>query len=184
MHPKLPASLLSLAVALAVAGCQKPAGPGAPAADAAPAAPAAAAPATWPASLVVGTVDGVTLVSVPNGAGTPGDGDGQGDAEVAGTHYNATAQVRCTGFKGAAAGMCDDGVVRDAETGPYVEVNLPDGMKRTIFFNRDGSFLSFSTAQADGTVAMKISSRREGDTTLAMLDDERYEIPDAFIQGD
>ena len=80
--------------------------------------------------------------------------------------------------------MCDDGVVRDAETGPYVEVNLPDGMKRTIFFNRDGSFLSFSTAQADGTVAMKISSRREGDTTLAMLDDERYEIPDAFIQGD
>ena len=184
MHAKLPASLLSLAVALAIAGCQKPAEPAAPAADAVPAAPAAAAPATWPASLVVGTVDGVTLVSVPNGAGTPGDGDGQGDAEVAGTHQNATAQVRCTGFKGAAAGICDDGVVRDAETGRYVELNLPDGMKRTIFFNRDGSFLSFSTAQADGTAAMKISSRREGDTTLAMLGDERYEIQDVLIQGD
>ena len=78
----------------------------------------------------------------------------------------------------------DDGVVRDAETGPYVEVSLPDGVKRTIFFDKDGSFLSFSTAQADGTAAMKVSSRREGDTTLAMLGDERYEIPDVLIQGD
>ena len=76
------------------------------------------------------------------------------------------------------------GVVRDAETGRYVELNLPDGMKRTIFFNRDGSFLSFSTAQADGTAAMKITSRREGDTTLAMLGDERHEIQDVLIQGD
>ena len=53
MHAKIAASLLSLAVALAIAGCQKPAETAAPAADAAPAAPAAAAPATWPASLVV-----------------------------------------------------------------------------------------------------------------------------------
>ena len=37
MHAKIPASLLSLAVALAVAGCQKPAETAAPAADAAPA---------------------------------------------------------------------------------------------------------------------------------------------------
>jgi len=232
MHAKIPASLLSLAVALAVAGCQKPAETAAPAADAAPAAPAAAAPASWPASLVVvgdgfpnagdacrkigeseatvnflddsatlagclsaddaaklggkvvGTVDGVTLVSVPDGSGTPGDGDGQGDAKVAGTKYHATSIIPCAGYKGAAAGTCPAGVVRDAETGPYVEVTLPDGRMRTIFFNKDGSFLSFSTAQADGTAAMKISSRREGDTTIAMLGDERYEIPDAFVQGD
>ena len=63
-------------------------------------------------------------------------------------------------------------------------MNLPDGMKRTILFNKDGSSLSFSTAQADGTAAMKISSRREGDTTIAMLGDERYDIPDVLIQGD
>ena len=123
-------------------------------------------------------------VSVPDGAGTAGIGDGRGDAKVAGTTYNATAQVRCAGYKGAAAGSCPAGVVRDTETGPHVEVNLPDGMKRTILFNKDGSFLSFSTAQADGTAAMKISSRREGDTTIAMLGDERYDIPDVLIQGD
>lgn len=133
---------------------------------------------------VVATVDGVTLVSVPTAAAMPGDGDGQGDTMVPGTAYNATAQIRCSGYEGAAAGMCDAGVVRGTETGTYVEVALPDGRKRTIFFNVDGSFLSFSTAEADGTAAMPISSTREGDTTIATLGTERYEIPDAFVMGD
>lgn len=134
---------------------------------------------------VVGTVDGVTLVSVPASAtAAPGDGDGAGDAKVAGTKYNATAQIRCAGYKGAAAGMCDAGVVRNADTGAYIDVTLPDKSTRTIFFNKDGSFLSFSTAEADGTAAMKASSSREGDTTIATLGKERYEIPDVFVQGD
>lgn len=133
---------------------------------------------------VVGTVDGVTLVSVPNKTAVAGDGDGQGDAKVAGTPYNATAQIRCAGYKGAPAGMCEAGVVRGTETGTYVEIALPDGTQRTIFFNQDGSFLSFATAQADGTAAMKMASSREGDTTIATLGGERYEIPDAFVQGD
>jgi len=133
---------------------------------------------------VVATVDGVTLVSVPAGTAVPGDGDGQGDASVPGTGYNATAQIRCSGYMGAPAGMCDAGVVRGTETGTYVEVTLPDGRTRTIFFNSDGSFLSFSTAEADGTAAMAIGSSREGDTTIATLGTERYEIPDAFLMGD
>ena len=133
---------------------------------------------------VVATVDGVTLVSVPAGAAKSGDGDGQGDAKVAGTNYNATAQIRCSGYKGAAAGMCDAGVVRNTETGTYVDITLPDDAKRTIFFNKDGSFLSFGTAEADGTSKMKAASKREGDTTIATLGTERYEIPDVFVQGD
>lgn len=133
---------------------------------------------------VVATIDGVTLVSVPAGTGTPGDGDGQGDAKVAGTSYNATAKIRCAGYKGAAAGMCDAGVVRNTETGTYVDVTLPGDAKRTIFFNKDGSFLSFSTAEADGTAKLKAGSKREGDTTIATLGTERYEIPDVFVKGD
>ena len=132
----------------------------------------------------VGTVDGVTLVSVPNAPATAGDGDGQGDALVAGTPYHATAQVRCEGYQGAAPGFCDAGVVRGLDTGPYVEVQLPDGRKRTIFFNPDGSFLTFSTAEADGTAALATESRHEGDSTIAILGTERYEIPDAFVRGD
>jgi hypothetical protein len=140
--------------------------------------------ATQLGGTVVATIDGVTLVSVPGTPATAGDGDGQGDATVAGTPYHATAQIPCAGYEGAPAGMCDAGVVRGTETGTYVEVALPDGRKRTIFFNNDGSFLSFSTAEADGTAAMEIASRREGDTTIATLGTERYEIPDAFVQGD
>lgn len=233
MRARIQYGLITVAVALAVSGCQRSAGPGdAVAPPAADAAPAAAPTATWPASLtvvgegfpnagdpcrvigesaatadfldhtatlagclsaedaaslggrVVATVDGVTLVSVPTAAAMPGDGDGQGDALVPGTAYNATAQIRCSGYEGAPAGMCDAGVVRGTETGTYVEVALPDGRKRTIFFNADGSFLSFSTAEADGTAAMPISSIREGDTTIATLGTERYEIPDAFVMGD
>lgn len=130
---------------------------------------------------VVATVDGVTLVSVPTGGmNAP---VGTGDAKVAGTNYNATAQIRCSGYKGAAAGMCDAGVVRGGEGGPYVEVSLPGGVKRTIFFNKDGSFLTVSTAEADGTAAMKVGSSRDGDTTIVTLGTERYEIPDAFTLG-
>lgn len=133
---------------------------------------------------VVATVEGVTLLSVPNAEAVPGDGDGHGDALVAGTTYNATAQIPCAGYQGAPAGLCEAGVVRSTETGTFVEVTLPDGRLRTIFFNADGSFLSFSTAEADGTAAMPIASSREGDTTIATLGTERYEIPDAFVMGD
>lgn len=134
---------------------------------------------------VVATIQGVTLVSVPDSAAVPGDGDGQGDAKVVGTKYNATAQIPCSGYQGApAGGMCNAGVVRATETGTYIEVELPDGRQRTIFFNTDGSFLAFSTAEADGTAAMASGSSRAGDTTIATLGTERYEIPDVFVKGD
>lgn len=118
-------------------------------------------------------VDGVFLVSVPNSS----------DALVAGTNYNATAQIACAGYKGAAAGTCDAGVIRGGETGTTVEVMLADGTKRVIFFNPDGSFLSFGTAEADGTAAMAISSQKKGDVTIAKIGKETYEIPDAFVIG-
>jgi hypothetical protein len=118
-------------------------------------------------------VDGVFLVSVPNSS----------DALVAGTNYNATAQVTCSGYKGAAPGKCDAGVIRGGATGTTVEVMLADGTKRVIFFNPDGSFLSFSTAEADGTAAMAISSQKKGDVTIATIGEETYEIPDAFVIG-
>jgi hypothetical protein len=232
MHAGIRAGLISVAVALTVAGCQRSTDPGTSAETPTVAAAASSTTTTWPASLrvvgdgfpnagdpcrvigesaatadfldhtatlagclsaadaarlggrVVATVDGVTLVSVPVAAAVPGDGDGQGDAMVPGTSHHATAQIRCSGYQGAPAGMCDAGVVRGTETGTYVEVALPDGRTRTIFFNSDGSFLSFSTAEADGTAAMAIGSSREGDTTIATLGTERYEIPDAFVMGD
>ncbi|MFY7744406.1 MAG: hypothetical protein ACOVQY_03220 [Erythrobacter sp.] len=123
-----------------------------------------------------------TATAAPEAAA--GDGDGQGDALVPGTNYNATAKIPCAGYNGAAAGMCDAGVIRGGETATFVEVMLSDGTKRIIFFNPDGSFLSFNTAEADGTAAMKISSERKGDVTIAKIGTETYEVPDVFVIGD
>lgn len=132
---------------------------------------------------VLTAIDGVTLVSVPNDrAAMTGEGDGQGDAMVAGTNYNATASISCAGYKGAGAGQCDAGVIRSTD-GITVEVKLADGTTRAIFFNPDGSFLSFSTAEADGTAAMPISAKKNGDITTAKLGTETYQIPDAFLTG-
>lgn len=129
----------------------------------------------------LGTVDGVFLISVADDAAAS---PAKGDALVAGTNYNATAQIACAGYKGAAAGKCDAGVIRGGETGGMtVEVKLADGTERIIFFNPDGSFLSFSTAEADGTAAMAISSQKKGDITIARIGTETYEIPDAFVMG-
>lgn len=127
---------------------------------------------------VLTAIDGVTLVSVPIDRAAMA-----GDAKVAGTNYNATAKISCAGYKGAAAGMCDAGVIRGGDTGTTVEVKLADGTTRAIFFNPDGSFLSFSTAEADGTAAMAISSQKKGDITIAKIGTETYEIPDAFVMG-
>lgn len=127
---------------------------------------------------VLTTIDGVTLVSVPADRAAMA-----GDAKVAGTNYNATAKISCAGYKGAAAGMCDAGVIRNGSDGTTVEVKLADGTTRAIFFNPDGSFLSFSTAEADGTAAMTISSQKKGDITIAKIGTETYEIPDAFVMG-
>lgn len=132
----------------------------------------------------VGVVDGVTLVSVPTRPPMPGDGDGQGDAKVAGTDYNATAPIKCSGYKGAPAGMCDAGVKRDAETGPYIDVTLPGGGQRTLFFEKSGKFLTINSNQADGSAAYEVKSVRKGDTQYISAGPERYEVPDVFLQGD
>jgi hypothetical protein len=135
-----------------------------------------------------GAADSETTAAPAETATTPeataGDGDSQGDALVAGTNYNATAQISCAGHKGAAAGMCDAGVIRSGADGTTVEVTVAPDTKRIIFFNPDGSFLSFSTAEADGTAAMEISSEKNGDVTIARLGSETYEIPDVFVTGD
>ncbi|QHL90463.1 hypothetical protein GVO57_05970 [Sphingomonas changnyeongensis] len=132
----------------------------------------------------VGRVGGVILVSVPHSRARPGDGDSRGDALVPGTRYHATAQLRCAGYRGAPPGLCAAGVVRGTETGSTVEVSLPGGAMRILFFDKAGRFISFSTAQADGTAALPVSARRDGDTTIATLGPERYEIPDVFVAGD
>lgn len=138
----------------------------------------------------VATIDGVTLVSFPMGDANAGIGENgpppppEGDAKVAGTDYNATADIRC-GMKGAAAtATCAAGVKRNWD-GPgtaAVEVTKPDGTKRAIFF-KGGSAFSAESSQADGSAGYDFKATRSGDETTVKFGPETYVIVDALVEG-
>jgi hypothetical protein len=139
---------------------------------------------------VVGTVDGVTLVSIPMGdanAGmpeTPPPMAASGDALVPGTDYDATAQVPC-GFGGAEpTSNCPAGVKRSwGEDGTtLVEVSKPDGMKRALYF-RGTTPYGADSAQADGSAAWDFAVTRRGDRSVIEFGPETYIVVDAFVEG-
>ncbi len=142
---------------------------------------------------VVDTVEGITLVSIPLGdanVGMPASPSAQGspadpgDAKVAGTDYNATAQVPC-GFEGAApTGNCPAGVKRKwGEDGTtLVEITRPDGRKRAIFF-RGTTPYGADSAQADGSAGWSFAVTRREDQSVIQYGPETYIIVDAFVEG-
>lgn len=131
---------------------------------------------------VVGTVSGVTLVSVPRrSTAASGDGDSQPDSKVAGTNYNATADIPCSGVKGGGP-TCKAGVTRSPEQ-IAVEVIIPAGI-RTLLFDAKGNFVTHSSSDADGSAALRSSSRREDDWQVITVGTEIYRVPDAFVLGD
>lgn len=133
---------------------------------------------------VVGTVEGITLVSVPRGtpAARAGDGDGSGDSKVAGTSYNATAEVPCSGITGGGP-TCKAGVTRKPDQ-IAIDLTLPGGKTRTLLFNGKGQFVTHASAQADGSAALQSGARRDGDWQVVTVGSEVYRIPDPFVLGD
>lgn len=137
---------------------------------------------------VVGNIDGVRLVSIPMGDAhggmvLPVDAPSE-DALVAGTDYNATAQVRC-GFRNAKPTQtCDAGVKRrwgeDGTT--LVEVQKPDGFKRAIFFKGTEPY-GADSAQSDGSAGWNFTALRNGDEVTIRFGPETYVIVDAFVEG-
>ena len=135
---------------------------------------------------IMTNVDGITLVSVPRNAGLQSPvGDDQSDAKVAGTDYNATAEVRCTGYRKHPPGSCPAGVKRNGEGGmTIVEIKWPAGDSRTLFFDKGGKLVTADTSQADGSAAFPPKGMKQGDVTIVTIGPERYEIPDVFVLGD
>ena len=130
---------------------------------------------------VVATIAGTTLVSVPR---NPAVGAAASvDALVAGTDYNATATIECSGYRKHPAGRCPAGVKRNREGGiTIVEIKWPSGDSRTLFF-KDGKILTANTNEADGSAAFQVTGDRKDDITTVRIGPERYVIPDAFIVG-
>lgn len=131
---------------------------------------------------IVARVEGIVLLSVP--ARPPGDGDGRGDATVAGTDFHATAVLRCSGVRGAGPGSCDAGVRRHGPGGTAaVEVRWPDGGRRVLLFDRAARAIAAEAAPGE-QAPPPVSSTRLDDRITVVVGAERYEMPDVFVLGD
>jgi hypothetical protein len=99
------------------------------------------------------------------------------DAKVAGTAYHATAKVPCTLPYQPDVKSCDAGVVRRGNDGTATfEAIGPTGVQRRILF------VQGKPAAAD--TMDPVTATRQGDITVVKVsDNERYEIPDAFLAG-
>jgi hypothetical protein len=99
------------------------------------------------------------------------------DAKVAGTAYHATAKVPCTLPYQPDVKSCDAGVVRRGNDGTATfEVIGPTGVQRRILFVQ-GKPVAADTMDP-------VTATRQGDVTIVKVsDNERYDIPDAFLNG-
>jgi hypothetical protein len=103
----------------------------------------------------------------------------KGDAKVPGTDFHATGKIPCSMGGGQPTGSCDFGVTREGAGSGMVTVTRPDGRKRVIFFEK-GRATGYDKSQAD---TGEFRASRQGDLTIVQIGSERYEIPDAVIQG-
>lgn len=116
-------------------------------------------------TLTVGVKGGATAAPRPNR-----------DALVAGTNYNATAQIPCISSAGAAKARCNAGVMRMAGGESTVEIKTADGGQRHIYFNNG------RPSSSDANAPMRVT--RQGDVNVIRIGTvEVYEIPDAFVIG-
>ena len=102
-----------------------------------------------------------------------------GDAKVAGTDFHATGNIPCSMGGGQPTGSCPFGVTRKGRGNGVVTVTKPDGRTRAIFFE-NGKAIGADVSQADPGA---FSASREADLAIVRIGDERYEIPDAVING-
>jgi len=111
--------------------------------------------------------------SIPRGPETSSLRAGQGD-------YDATGKIPCAQQAGQPIMQCDFGVTRQGGGFATVVVTKPNGMKRAIFFRR-GVPTSADTGEADGYGGF--SHSKAVDVNIIRVGEERYEIPDAVING-
>ncbi|WP_408998099.1 hypothetical protein ACJ77P_09620 [Syntrophus buswellii] len=119
------------------------------------------------------------LEMIVDGGGQPATHAPSHDAKVAGTDFHATGDIPCSMGKGQPTGSCAFGVKREGNGSAMVTVTKVDGSKRVIFFE-NGRAIGYDQSQAD---TGKFKAEKEADLNVIHIGDERYEIPDAVVQG-
>ena len=139
--------------------------------------------------MIVDTIEGITLVSVPAGDANPGMAGlrnpvSDTDALVPGTDYHATSIVSCGFGNAAPTRQCDAGVIRNwGEDGTtLIEISKPDGRTRSIFLNGAEPY-GADSAQSDGSAGWDFKTERDGDRVTVTYGPETYVLVDALALG-
>ena len=100
-----------------------------------------------------------------------------GDALVPGTLFHTTGTVPCALAQGQPVMPCRFGVVRQGSGRAAVTIFLPGGTERIIRFENG------VPSSADTTGTGRLSFTRKADLFLISINAERYEIPQAVVNG-
>ena len=106
--------------------------------------------------------------------------DSSVDALVPGTDFHATGEIPCRRRSGQPMTSCRFGVRREGNGSALVTVFWPGGGSRAIFFE-GGRVIGSDWSEADGEGSL--SADRESDLTRVRIGTERFEIPDAVLDG-
>lgn len=144
---------------------------------------------TAKSGLVVGEVDGFSLISIPlsqlgGAALESASPTREGDALVPGTKFNATGDIPCARYAGQPTTACKFGVVRSTDGTATLSVFRPGGGSRMIYFDAKGKATGFDANQADGSAGSSLKVSRNEDLNFISIGDERYEVPEVVIMGD
>jgi hypothetical protein len=104
----------------------------------------------------------------------------EGDALVPGTPYHATGEVSCWIGAGSSQQSCALGVIRQGDGAGIVELTLPDGRGRVIYYD-GGAPVGFDQSAADAGVPF--SAKRVDGTYVVTIGDSTFSIPDSVIFG-
>ncbi|MEN5362702.1 hypothetical protein [Brevundimonas intermedia] len=102
----------------------------------------------------------------------------QQDAYVAGTTFNAVADIRCSGLGDATTTQCRAGVIRRQDGSAEVTV-FGDREQRLLHFDADNRVVGSSLAAS----ALSSSVDASG-WVMVELNAERYSFPVEFLKGD
>ncbi|WP_306002924.1 hypothetical protein [Brevundimonas sp. C43] len=100
------------------------------------------------------------------------------DARVAGTTFNAVAEIQCSGLNGRGQTVCRAGVLRRLDGSADVIISGGDN-QRTLKFDADGRATS-----SDASLAPPSSRRDQNGWITIDVGAERYSFPIEFLKGD
>jgi hypothetical protein len=94
--------------------------------------------------------------------------------------FDRIGRLTCAVPAGGVPTECVFGAARDPGGNAAVVVTRPDGLNRTLFF-QDGTYLSNDASQAAG--GFDTESEQIDGVFRIRIDDERYDIPEALVNG-